>query len=173
MELHISSDDANFITNIYEYADNEIESLDGYASIYGYNMNMELQHKVIVNRTEVGKKFPKRVTFGQMLDMMKQAGTSKLYFQREDWRDTHHCIALNNFDIKALYIDEYYENTNLTKDSKPLGVKQNGVPFNKRPYIPSYMDMFAYSWIVYYSEDAKTYIKGNEDEEESFDNCTV
>lgn len=170
MELHISSDDATFITGIYDYADDSLGSLDGYASVCGYDSNMKMQHKVIIDRSDVGDKFPKRMTFGQMLDMMKQAGTTKIYFQREDWRGTHRCIALNNSNVKSLYIDEYYEETRVDKSSKPIGVRKNGVPFDKRPYIPSYEDMFTHSWIVYVSQGANiVYKNGDDNEKKSFD----
>ena len=167
MELHISTDDATYATSVYEFAEDNLDTVDGYVSLCGFDRNGNLQHIVNVNRSYVGNQFPKRLTFGQMLDMMKQAGRTKIYFQREDWRNTHRMVALNNQDIKSLFIDEYYENTNLDKDSKPLGVRSNGVPFNKRPYIPSYADMFTHSWIVY---DDKA---GDNDEKESVDNSTL
>ena len=174
MELHISSDDATFITNIFDYADDSLDSLDGYASVCGYDSNMDMQHKVIINRSDIGNQFPKRMTFGQMLDMMKQAGTTKVYFQREDWRGTHRCIALNNSNVKSLYIDEYYEETRVDKSSKPIGVRKNGVPFDKRPYIPSYEDMFTHSWIVYVSQGATVIYKdGGDNEKKSFDFSTL
>lgn len=168
MELHISSDDPTFITGVFDYADDSLDSLDGYASVCGYDTNMNMQHRVVINRSEVGERFPKRMTFGQMLDMMKQAGSTKVYFQREDWRDTHRCIALNNTNVKALYIDEYYEETRVDKASNPIKVRNNGVPFDKRPYIPNYEDMFAHSWVVYASQDATViYKNGGGDEKKS------
>jgi hypothetical protein len=102
MELHISSDDMSYITDVYQYAEDNINSVDGYVSLYGYNMNGEMKHHVNVNRSDIGKQFPKQVTFGQMLDMMKKAGGTELYFQREDWRNTHNCIAMNNSQASEL-----------------------------------------------------------------------
>ena len=174
MELHISSDDATFITDIFDYADDSLNSLDGYASVCGYDSNMEMQHRVVINRSDVGERFPKRMTFGQMLDMMKQAGSTKIYFQREDWRGTHRCIALNNTNVKSLYIDEYYEETRVDKSSNPVKVRKSGVPFDKRPYIPSYEDMFTHSWVVYSSQNATViYKNGDDNEKKSFDFSTL
>lgn len=170
MELHISSDDATYITGVYEYAEDNLDRVDGYASLYGVDSNGQLQHKVLLNRSNVGLQFPKRLTFGQMLDMMLQAGQEKVYFQREDWRNTHQCVALNNFHPKNLYIDLYYEDERLHKDSKPLGVNKNGIPFDKHPYIPSYEDMFAHSWIVYKHIDKDGI---NHEEKEDINNCTI
>jgi hypothetical protein len=170
MELHISSDNANYMVDMFNYATSNLEEVDGYVSVCGEDMNRQLQHIVQVNRSSIGDKFPKRVTFGQMLDMMKQAGTTQIYFQREDWRNTHRCVALNNREPKNLFLDEYYENTKLTKDSKPLGVNKYGIPFNKHPFIPTYEDMLMCSWIVY--GENQTYKRGDEDEEEVFDTCT-
>ena len=168
MELHISSDDATYITSVYEFAEDNLDTVDGYVSLYGTDRNGKLQHIVKVDRSNVGEQFPKRLTFGQMLDMMKQAGSTKVYFHREDWRDTHRCIALNNTNVKALYIDEYYEETRVDKASNPIKVRNNGVPFDKRPYIPNYEDMFAHSWIVYASQDATViYKNGGGDEKKS------
>ena len=168
MELHISTDDATYLTSVYEFAEDNIDIVDGYVSLNGIDRNGKHQHIVQVNRSSVGEQFPKRLTFGQMLDMMKQAGSTKVYFQREDWRDTHRCIALNNTNVKALYIDEYYEETRVDKASNPIKVRNNGVPFDKRPYIPNYEDMFAHSWIVYASQDATViYKNGGGDEKKS------
>lgn len=169
MELHVSSDDATFMTSVYEYVEDSLETVDGYVSLCGVDRNGKLQHKVMIDRTDVGSQFPKRLTFGQMLDMMKQAGKEKIYFQREDWRNTHQCVALNNFKPKNLYIDLYYENDRLDKDSKPLGVNRNGIPFDAHPFIPSYEDMFVYSWIVY-KHDKKDGVYGKE---KNFDDCTL
>lgn len=170
MELHISSDDMTYITQVYEYAEDNLDRVDGYASLYGVDRNGQLQHKVMVDRSDVGCQFPKRVTFGQMLDMMLHAGREKIYFQREDWRNTHQCVALNNFNPKNLYIDIYYEDDRLDKNSEPLGVNRNGIPFDKHPFIPSYEDMFIHSWVVY-KHNKKDGV--NDEEKESINNCTI
>ena len=170
MELHISSDNANYMVDLFNHVTSNLDEVDGYVSICGEDMNRELQHIVQVNRSDIGEKFPKRVTFGQMLDMMKHAGDCKIYFQREDWRNTHRCVALNNKEPKNLFIDEYYEDTRLSKDSEPLGVNKYGIPYDKHPFIPTYEDMLIHSWIVY--SENHTYKKGEGDEEETFNTCT-
>jgi hypothetical protein len=148
MELHISSDDMSYITDIYSYAEDNIDNVDGYVSLYGYDMNGELHHRVNINRSEVGNQFPKQITFGQMLDIMKQAGRNTVYFQREDWRNTHNCIAMNNSQVSELYLEIFYEDNRYAKGHEQT-YEPNEVPIDSHPYIPTYDDMFKYSWVVY------------------------
>ena len=46
---------------------------------------------------------------------MRQSKGLTLYFQREDWRGTHNCVALNNSNVGELYIDIYYEDNRYAK----------------------------------------------------------
>ena len=148
MELHISTDDATYLTSVYEFAEDNIDTVDGYISLNGIDRNGKHQHIVQVNRSSVGEQFPKRLTFGQMLDMMKQAGMEEVYFQREDWRGTHNCVALNNSNVGELYIDIYYEDDRYAKGYE-MKYEDGEVPIDCHPFIPTYADMFIHSWIVY------------------------
>ena len=148
MELHISTDDATYATSVYEFAEDNLDTVDGYVSLYGTDRNGKFQHIVKVDRSDVGNQFPKRFTFGQMLDMMKQAGTEEVYFQREDWRGTHNCIALNNSNVGELYIDIYYEDNRYAQGYE-IKYQDGEVPIDCHPFIPTYADMFIHSWVVY------------------------
>lgn len=171
MELHISTDDATFATSVYEFAEDNLDTVDGYVSLYGTDRNGKLQHKVQIHRSHVGNQFPKRLTFGQMLDIMKQAGTDTVYFQREDWRNTHNCLALNNSNISELYLEIFYEDNRYAKGYKPK-YESNEVPMDSHPYIPTYADMFIHSWIVYGDKDNR-YTEEYNDEEKNVDNSSV
>ena len=169
MELHISTDDATFATSVYEFAEDNLDTVDGYVSLYGVDRNGKLQHKIQIHRSNVGNQFPKRLTFGQMLDIMKQAGTDTIYFQREDWRGTHNCIALNNGNVSELYLEIFYEDNRYAKDFKPK-YAENEVPMDSHPYIPTYADMLIHSWIVY---GDKNHLEDYNDEEENVYNSSV
>lgn len=171
MELHISSDDVNYMTDLYEYAEDGLDTVDGYVSINGRDRNGKLNHIVQINRSSIGNQFPKRVTFGQMLDMLKSVGSDELYFQREDWRGkTHNCVALNKQNSSELFLEIYYEDERYNKDYKP---KYRGfeIPMDSHPYIPTYADMFQHSWVVYRDEEADIIYEGNEDKEKDVNNC--
>lgn len=152
MELHISSDDATYITSVYEFAEDNIDTVDGYVMLNGTDRNGRHHQIVNVDRSDVGEQFPKRLTFGQMLDMMKQAGTEEIYFQREDWRGTHNCLALNNSNVGELYIDIYYEDNRYAKGYE-MKYQDGEVPIDCHPFIPTYADMFIHSWVVYKKVD--------------------
>ena len=168
MELHLSTDDATLATSVYEFAKEQIHRVDGYASLAGKDRNGKFHHDVIIKRSKVGKKFPKTITFGQMLDMMKHAGANKIYFQREDWRGTHNCVALNNHNVGELYIDIFYEDNRYAKGFKQK-YKENEVPIDCHPYIPTYADMFIHNWMIY-GDNTEDY---DYEEEANLDNCTV
>ena len=167
MELHISTDDATYLTSVYEFAEDNIDTVDGYISLNGIDRNGKHKHIVQVDRSSVGEQFPKRLTFGQMLDMMKQAGNEEIYFQREDWRGTHNCVALNNSNVGELYIDIYYEDNRYAQGYE-MKYEDGEVPIDVHPFIPTYADMFIHSWIVY---------KGTGDtngkKKAHFDSCSV
>ena len=165
MELHISSDDATYITRVYEFAEDNIDTVDGYVSLNGIDRNGKHQHIVQVDRSDIGEQFPKRLTFGQMLDMMKQAGFHDVYFQREDWRGTHNCVALNNSNVGELYIDIYYEDDRYAKGYE-VKYEDGEVPIDCHPFIPTYADMFIHSWIIY--EKA-----GNTNDKKDISSCSV
>ena len=148
MELHISSDDMSYITDVYNYAEDNLDRVDGYVSLSGYDINGNLQHHVNINHSDIGSQFPKHVTFGQMLDMMRQAGKTELYFQREDWRNTHNCITLNKDKAGEMYLEIFYEDNRYTKGQEQH-YEVNEIPLDSHPYIPTYSDMFRYSWVVY------------------------
>lgn len=171
MELHVSSDDATFMVDLYEYAEDNLNNVDGYVSLCGRNRNGEFNHIVKIDRSSIGNQFPKRVTFGQMLDMLKSVGSDELYFQREDWRGkTHNCVTLNKQNASELFLEIYYEDERYDKNYKPK-YKGFEIPMDSHPYIPTYADMFQHSWVVYREEDAEIY-EGDENEEKSINHCT-
>lgn len=168
MELHISSDDATYITQVLEFAEDNLDMVDGYVSLNGRDAKGEFHHKIQLNRSSVGKQFPKRVTFGQMLDMMKHAGTDNLYFQREDWRGTHNCIALNKQNASELFLEIYYEDDRYAKGFEQTYEDNNEIPIDCHPYIPTYADMFIHSWIIYRDDDnIIRYTEDNDYDEEN------
>lgn len=170
MELHISSDDATYITKVYEYAEDNLDTVDGYVSLNGKDRNGKLNHIVQINRSSIGNQFPKRVTFGQMLDMLKSAGSDEVYFQREDWRGTHNCITLNKQNASELFLEIFYEDNRYDEAFKPKYFS-NDIPIDSHPYIPTYADMLIHSWVVYRDDNALI-VEGNNDEEKSFNDCT-
>ena len=91
----------------------------------------------------------------------------EIYFQREDWRGTHNCVALNNSNVGELYIDIYYEDNRYAQGYE-MKYKDGEVPIDVHPFIPTYADMFIHSWIVY---------KGTGDtngkKEAYFDSCSI
>ena len=168
MELHISSDDATFVANVCSDIEERVGTLKGYASISGYNLKNPYEFKVFKGQYDISDRFPKRMTFGDMINMMKNAH-GKFYFQREDWRNTHNFISLNNSDGRNLYIEQYYEDSRY-KDGDQY-FDENGIPLvDSKPYIPTYDDMFIHSWIVC------DFDKGNvadDEEEKNLDGCTI
>ena len=102
------------------YGKSKIVSISDYLSSYGHlkynfieltqrydNLKNQYEYKVFHGKDNITDKFPKRVTFGEMLNMMRQSNAQSLYFQREDWRGTHNFISLNDTDGRNLYL-EYY-----------------------------------------------------------------
>lgn len=168
MELHISSDDNNFVCNVCADMKERLSNLRGYACISGYNPNNEYEYKVFHGTDDITSKFPKRITFGDMLNLMKQSKGVTLYFQREDWRGTHNFISIDDTDGRNLSI-AYYHEDNRYKDGEQY-FDENGIPIiDVIPYVPSYDDMFVHSWVICDFGLRENY----ENKEESVNNCTI
>ena len=148
MEVHISSDDRNFITNICNDVKDRLTDLRGYACFSGYNLKNQYEYKIFKGTDDLTEKFPKRITFGEMINLMFQSKGLRLYFQREDWRNTHNCIAMNNSQVSELYLEIFYEDNRYAKGHEQK-YEPNEIPIDSHPYIPTYDDMFRYSWVVY------------------------
>ena len=147
MEVHISSDDRNFVASICNDITDRLQELKGYACYSGYNLTNQYEYKVFQGKDDLTEKFPKRVTFGEMLNIMRQSKGLTLYFQREDWRGTHNFIALNDSDGRNLYLEQYYEDRRY-KDGEQY-FDEHGIPLRDCiPYVPTYDDMFIHSWIM-------------------------
>lgn len=161
MEVHVSSDDRNFIYNICQDITERIGTdLKGYASYSGYNLQNDYEFKVFQGDKDVTDKFKKRITFGEMLNLMYNFKGVKLYFQREDWIGTHNFLAADNSNGKNIFIALYHEDSRYKKGTQFFD--DNGIPIiDSIPYIPTYDDMFIHSWIICDFETPKNY-----DEEE-------
>lgn len=145
MEIHISTDDRNFATNICKDIEDRLIELRGYASISGYNIKNEYEYKVFHGKDDITDKFPKRITFGEMLNMMRQSNAQSLYFQREDWRGTHNFLSMNQSNGANLYIEYLHEDSRQPNQY----FDEDGVPLaDSIPYIPTYDDMFVHNWIL-------------------------
>ena len=169
MEVHISSDDRNFIANICSDINDRLTTLKGYACYSGYNLKNQYEYKVFQGKDDLTEKFPKRITFGEMLNLMKQSKGLTLYFQREDWRGTHNFISLNDTDSRNLYLEYYYEDKRYNNNDQYFD--EFGIPIRDCiPYIPTYDDMFIHSWILC---DFSERDKHEKEEETSISNSTL
>lgn len=158
MEVHISSDDRNFITNICNDVKDRLTDLRGYACFSGYNLKNQYEYKVFKGTDDLTEKFPKRITFGEMINLMFQSKGLRLYFQREDWRGTHNFIALNDSDGRNLFIEKYYEDSRYKKGDQYFD--EHGIPIRDAiPYVPTYNDMFIHSWIMCEFKERDSYEK--------------
>ena len=161
MEVHISSNDNNFVTNICNDIRDRLSDLKGYACFSGYNFNCPYEYKVFKSKDDISSQFPKFITFGDMINLMKQSKGLKLYFQREDWRGTHNFISLNDSDGRNIYIEQFYEDKRYRNGDQFFD--ENGIPISdSKPYIPSYDDMFIHSWILCDFEKREQYEKEEE-----------
>ena len=166
MEVHVSSDDRNFVANICSDITDRLKDLRGIACISGYNLSNQYEYKIFEGKDDITNKFPKRITFGEMINLMRQFKSGKLYFQREDWRGTHNYISLDDSDGRNLYIEQYYEDDRY-KDGQQY-FDECGIPLRDcKPYIPTYDDMFIHSWIICDFNGDTSY------EEEDFDGSTI
>ena len=169
MEIHVSSNDQNLITNLCMHIEDEIQDVKGYVSYQGYDINGNTEYKIYHNEDDITKQFPKLVTFGQMLDIMRHCFSgkgNKIYFQREDWRNSHKYIALNSNHPQQLYLEIFYNDKRMNVLSDDVKTNKYGIPYDKHPYIPSYEDMFYYNWIIY---DIDNKMDKENEQEESID----
>ena len=58
MEVHISSDDRNFITNVCNAVADRLTKLKGYACVSGYNLKNQYEYKVFKGTDDLTEKFP-------------------------------------------------------------------------------------------------------------------
>lgn len=145
MELHISSNDFDYITDIFEIAHENLNYMKGYCSIKGTDKKGENHFSVFVNGKEFSDKMKRPVSFGEMLDIMKHAGPNTMFFQREDWQGTP----------QAVFFDDRLGNQIISK-----GIMQpvpggdyvdydTGLYQQEIPYIPNYEDFFSWGWCIY------------------------
>ena len=147
MELHISSNDFEYITDIYELAHERLDDLKGFCSIKGTKKDGQFNFSVYVNKKDITKAMKIPVSFGEMLDiMMNSPCEHRLYFQREDWQGTP----------KAIFMDSGFGGNYYISMCNGLSVSggdsidpETGIYYSFAPYIPTYEDFFDKGWCLY------------------------
>ena len=161
MELHISSNDFDYITSIFEEAKARVPQVEGYCSINGTNALGKREYKVFVSKEDLTEAFKTPVTFGQMIDIMKQWPVGqRIYFQREDWQGTPEAVFLDGYYSKIPYISKCY----MCPVSDDYYVDEDtGTTIDDIPYIPSFEDMIHKGWYVYNYKKEKKYMEDDGD----------
>ncbi|WP_022778284.1 hypothetical protein [Butyrivibrio sp. AE3009] len=146
MELHISSNDFDFITDIFEEAYERMEDVKGYCSLNGTTKEGEHYFGVNVEGKDFSKEMRTPVSFGQMLDMMKYVGPNTIYFKRDDWEGNHEAVFLDNLCgvhiISKCFLSDVCQGDGWVNVHTKLYTESI-------PYIPNYEDMFEHGWYVY------------------------
>ena len=145
MEIHVSSNDRNFVYNTCQAINENLKDLNGYACCVGCDAKNEHAYKVYISDKDVTDNFKKRITFGEMLDIMMESRGAKLYFQREDWIGTHNFVSLNNKNGRNMYLEIFHEDNRYDQYFDDFGIPI----IDSIPYIPTYDDMLIHSWILY------------------------
>ena len=146
MELHISSNDFEFITDIFEEAYERMEDVKGYCSLNGINKEGERYFGVNAEGKDFSKEMRTPVSFGQMLDMMKYVGPNTIYFKRDDWEGNHEAVFLDSISginlISKCFLSDVCQGDDWVNAYTNLYA-------GSIPFIPSYEDMFEHGWFIY------------------------
>lgn len=147
MNLHLTSDNENFIKATYEAITASMKehpvkgfSTVSYAGIHtGY-------HRITTNNAE-GK--PIYMTFGDMLNVVQYGGDKVYYFTRDDWEfeESGKCVVFNDVDIDNPYLELCYRGLGFNV------VDDNGVGIGRTPYFVTPDDMFRRRWRIICVED--------------------
>lgn len=146
MELHISSNDFDFITDIFEEAYERMEDVRGYCSLSGTNKEGKHYFGVNVEGKDFSKKMRIPVSFGQMLDMMKHVGPNTIYFKRDDWEGNHEAVFMDDFCGVHIISKSFFSDICQGEGWVDAYTK---LYTESIPYIPNYEDMFEHGWYIY------------------------
>ncbi len=162
MEMHVSTDDFNYISKLYEEAKSSIEDVEGYACIYGVNCQ-GLRDRKYVYKGEESSIIPEKMSFGAMVDLMNNEGADHLLvFQREDWIGTDIVLTLHSA-MGMKYLEKHYYSEMDSDYSKDSTVYK--LPTHRIPYTPSAEDLFYYMWTLKQCNNLISYIEDNDDDE--------